>query len=449
MRTQFKSPGFVGAVAFSGLFALFAGCSSTESAPAAGPGPDASPDAPTSAGSLTVKSDTFTVPPGGDVTKCTAVRGTNATEVFTNRFRNKLAGHHVILYTVDHAIEPGTFHCGQGGQWNWSSIYGSQRLDEQYQFPAGVGFKLAPNQQFVIETHIINTTDQPIEAVSELELELVDATAVQYPAAPITIGTTNIELGPRANGRAEVTCTMPADVKVARFFGHTHRRGQELSVSRVNNGTPEAPFYKMGAWDDPVVVDSVDIKSGDTFNVGCDFKNDEDRKIGYPSEMCQAVGFYWPATEGGLVCESYGANPKCNCFNMKHDVGPGGNKVEVEVSRAETIANAKGDLSEGRPVYCYAYKAADAARIGLDAKVAYWTVTGDEAKPLASESDKVQLTFHDVSPGDYVATCAMDSVYGGYFPGTGSPIVFPVVPFTVGDADDATPLQLKLNFANP
>jgi hypothetical protein len=59
------------------------------------------------------------------------------------------------------------------------------------------------------------------------------------------------------------------------------------------------------------------------------------------------------------------------------------------------------------------------------------------------------VTFHDVSPGDYYATCEMDTLYGGYFPGKGSPIMFPFAAFNVGTSGLAAPLKLKLDLAKP
>lgn len=439
-----------GALGFAGLV-LFVGCSSsTAASPAAadvdaGTGTDAGGVAP----ALVLNGDPFTVPPGGDVTRCTAVRGTNTTAMFTNRFTNKQSGHHEIIYVVDHPLEPGSFVCPQGGQWNWSEIFGSQAHEGAFKLPDGVGYKLEPNQQFVIETHVINPTDKPIESTSEFRLEFVEESAVKYRAAPIFIGTSNIAIEPHANGHAGATCTLPSDVQFVGFFGHAHRRATQLSVARVKDGTADAPFYTMDAWDTPRVLDTVDVKTGDTLKVDCDYHNESDKKLGYPEEMCFGAALYWPAN-GTLICQSYGGNPDCKCFQpINPNLGTGGSTVTINVSRAATIANAKGDLAEGRPVYCYLYRKEDMDKDGpINAKLAYWGGTQiAETKPLATESDNVQLTLRDVTPGEYVATCMMDTLYGGYFPGSGSPIVFPYAPLTVGS--EPVSADLKLNVSAP
>jgi hypothetical protein len=433
------------------LLALFAGCSTTtsDSAPTVDGGPSGNDAATNSIGSITLKADSFAVPAGGDITRCTAVRGTNATAMFTNRFTNTQAGHHVVLYAVSHPIDSGSFECPQGGQWNWNEIYTSTKHEDQYQLPADVGFKIEANQQFVIETHVINATDKEVQSASEVTLDFVDESAVKYPAAALFLGTTNIGVDAQANGSAGATCALPAGMHVARFFGHTHRRGTGLTVAKVTGGTPETPFYDMGAWDDPKVIPQVEFESGETVKVDCEYHNGDDKKVGYPDEMCLAGGFYWPAN-GTLACLAYANDPTCNCFQPINTALTGsGKQVTLNVSRAATIAGVKGDPAEGRPIYCYIYRSEDLAKDGpLKAKLAYWTATAQDAKPLATENDKITLTLQDVQPGEYQATCQMDTVYGGYFPGHGVPLVYPYVPVTVGETSPA-PVDLKLNMANP
>jgi hypothetical protein len=285
-----------------GLIVPFAGCS-TASSPSGnsaafttvgGDGGDGS-DGGASLGSMVLKSEPFTVPPGGDITHCTPVRGTNAEAIFTHAFHSKQSGHHIFLYSVSHPIEGGSFVCPQGGQWNWNIVLASQKPDDAYEFPEGVGFKIEANQQFIIETHLINPTDQPMEATSEFDIDFADPGAVKVQAGAVFFGTTNIALSPRAKGHAEATCKVPTDLHIGRFFGHTHRRGTDFTVSKVTNGTPEAPFYTSTTWEDPPVLDSLDVKAGEFLKVGCDYNNESDKKLGYPDEMCVSGGMYWPA----------------------------------------------------------------------------------------------------------------------------------------------------------
>ncbi len=126
-------------------------------APAADAGADAGPgitaDAVYTAGP-------FTVAAGSEIVMCTFVQGTNATAIDVSGFLTKQSagGHHLIVYTLNHAVNLPPHICPQGGQPGWDFLFGTQDLEDSWNLPAGVGFHLEPNQQFAIETHYINAT---------------------------------------------------------------------------------------------------------------------------------------------------------------------------------------------------------------------------------------------------------------------------------------------------
>ena len=75
-------------------------------------------------------------------------------------------GHHLIVYTVDHAVDLPPSPCNQGGQPGWSQILVTQLEHDQQAFPAGVGFHVAAHQQYVMETHYINTSPETLTVTS-------------------------------------------------------------------------------------------------------------------------------------------------------------------------------------------------------------------------------------------------------------------------------------------
>src|SRR5581483_8041057 len=106
----------------------------------------------------------FTVAAGTELVMCTYVRGTNEVEADVTSFITDQThgGHHLIIYTIDHAVDLPPQPCSQGGQPSWSQIAGSQIAHEETTFPAGVGYHVKAHQQYVLETHYINTTSQPL-----------------------------------------------------------------------------------------------------------------------------------------------------------------------------------------------------------------------------------------------------------------------------------------------
>src|SRR5262245_220323 len=91
------------------LSMLTAGCNGAASAPSGTPGVPA--DARYDAGP-------FTVDAGQEIVMCTYVRGTNDADEDVALFETEQSegGHHLIVYTVDHAIDLPPSPCSQGGQ---------------------------------------------------------------------------------------------------------------------------------------------------------------------------------------------------------------------------------------------------------------------------------------------------------------------------------------------
>jgi hypothetical protein len=145
-------------------------------------------------------------------------------------------------------------------------------------------------------------------------------------------------------------------------------------------------------------------------------------EISYPTEMCFAVGMYWPAPAGGsLFCAASGGDPTCRCsVGVGTSTGPGGSAVVLDISRADTIPGVMGDPAAGQPIYCGLWRDQDFGPSGPTAAPYYTNAT--ERVALTSTTSTASLTFTDVTPGSYRAFCFMDTIYGGFGAGPGDPI---------------------------
>ncbi|MHB1846350.1 MAG: hypothetical protein ACYCWW_16115, partial [Deltaproteobacteria bacterium] len=171
-------------------------------------------------------------------------------------------------------------------------------------------------------------------------------------------------------------------------------------------------------------------------------QNTTDQKLSYPQEMCYALGLYWPGN-GTLFCLTAGGNDQsCQCgVAGTVDTGPGGSTVQVQVSRQDQISGVLGDSpAAGDPIYCTLFRAQDwpatSPQPTANAQPYYQTyLTG---VTLTDSSSVAELTFNDVTPGDYSAFCYMDTVCGGLLPGTGDPISYPLGSVTATAGQTAT-----------
>lgn len=394
------------------LAAPLAGCS--------GGGGDINPVS----GGTRLEAGPFRVAAGEEKVMCSFVRLDNAQAASVMRLigRQTRGGHHLIVYTVDHPIDSDPVACSQGGQPSWTQIMVTQIHEETLEMPEGVGFHLAPHQQFVLETHFINTSSESLAVSSSVEIEVAPEGSVKERAAPFYFGTTNIDIAPGSALAAGSTCSPPDDIHLFRMFGHQHRHGTGVRVeSGPRDGTLDE-LYRSSDWEAPP-VEKVDLTVGpdSAVRVTCDWNNTSTERLFYPDEMCFAVGMYWPA-RGQLFCATTGLGNECKCsYSGNADAGPGGAEARLLVGRKQDIPGMKGLASAGNPIYCGLYRPEDWGASGPEPgkRPLYSSNVGHV--PLATESDRAEIWLRDVTPGEYRVFCYMDTVGGGITPGPGVP----------------------------
>lgn len=396
----------------------------------------------------------FTVEPGKELVMCTFVRGENAEEADVVRFETEqsMGGHHLIVYTIDHAVDLPPTICSQGGQPSWSQLLASQIHKETVTFPEGVGFHVQAHQQYVMETHFINTTDKPMAVNSTFKETYAEPGTVKQRAATYFFGTTNIDIPPNGALTKTVTCTPPAAMSLQTMFGHQHRRGTGVSVDFIpgKSGAAER-IYETKLWEGPPIVTLEGGRTlgvGDAIKVTCDWQNDSPTRLGYPHEMCFAIGYYWPA-ESGMSCNSIGGSDECVCRAQGAlDTGPGGATIAVKLTRAENIVGAKGDPASGAPIYCSLFRAEDWDVLQPKPGAFPYYFRDQVDVPLKTSSDEAVFNITDVTPGDYVLSCFMDTIYGGFGIGSGD-IVNSISPKVKAVAGETRNAYAELDFAIP
>jgi hypothetical protein len=396
----------------------------------------------------------FAVPAGDEQVICSYVRGTNEVEedVVAFQARQTEGGHHLIVYAVDHAIDLPPSPCNQGGQPNWRQLLVTQLSEDSVTFPEGVGFRIAPHQQLVLETHFINTSGKDLEVESSVTAQFADEGEVTQRAASYFVGTYNIDVPPSGALTKTATCTPPVDLNVHTMFGHEHARGTGVRTSLLRGaGAPEL-LYQTADWHSPEVkafAGGLLVTPEDALQVTCDWQNDTTERLRYPHEMCFAIGYYWPS-QGDMVCATGGADDtECRCFFQGNaDNGPGGGKLEVQVTRADAVSGAGGAIDEGAPLYCALWAAEDWQGFGPKDDAPYRYLREAIDVPLTTTEDHATMVFDDVTPGDYVVFCMMDAVGGGPFPGSGNPINS-AFPATSVPAEGSATYEAELNLAIP
>lgn len=396
----------------------------------------------------------FQVDVGKELVMCSYVRGTNASDEDVTLFdtEQSAGGHHLIVYTIDHPVDLPPSLCSQGGQPSWSQILVTQIPKEQHAFPSGVGYHVKAHQQYVMETHYINTTDHALTVSSAFTEHYAKPGDVTTRASTYFFGTMNIDVAPNASATKTVTCTPPAPMALHTMFGHEHRHGTGVAVDLLAGGmgSPQR-LYETKQWDGPPITTfdaGQALGMTDAITVTCDWKNEGATTLRYPHEMCFAIGYYWPA-DASVFCTSGGGKDACACrYQGKLDSGPGGASVEVTLTRADAINGVKGDVASGAPVYCALFRAQDWSGFMPKAGAQPYYFRDQVDVPLTTSSTAATFEIQDVSPGDYVVSCLMDTIGGGFQPGSGDAVNITAPPVTAV-AGKTTKVAVNLDFAIP
>ena len=239
------------------------------------------------------------IEPGADVTYCTYldVAIEDDLDIITFLGTQGDFGHHTILYGVRVEQDAGTHECTEQDMIN-ARYLGAAAV------PDGIAFRLKRGQQLMIQSHFINASDDTISGQSHFTLEVGAPDASRQLADLFTVVTTDIEIPPGGTGTAHASCPVAHDLQLVALGGHAHEWGTHVSVRHMPAAGGERMLYDH-PWSkesifNPTVAhftaeEPLFIPAGDTLDVTCEYFNDTDEPLMFPSEMCVAWSFQFPA----------------------------------------------------------------------------------------------------------------------------------------------------------
>ena len=315
--------------AFLGAAWTMTGCGGDAAAPAAG-------DDAAAAGAVDVAADvsatapagpTFVATSGGwtmqpkdEITMCVLKRLDNPTDVWVTRIRTQLStgSHHMIIYRSDATDEqlvpqkctPFTETLAGGNV----PLMITQVPTDQLQLPAGVAFKLGPQQMMRIEMHFINYTKDVITPQGTVNFDTMDHALVHDEADLLFYGNPDFSI---PKGKSYSTPWKYLDVwpgsKIFALTGHTHALGKSVDIALADGGTVTEPslIYPGDlpfSWSEPPLAQfdpPLEFKDGQGFQYRCTWLNDTNANVGFgesaTKEMCFFWAYYYPS-KGYRMC---------------------------------------------------------------------------------------------------------------------------------------------------
>jgi hypothetical protein len=231
--------------------------------------------------------------------------------------------------------------CWDSSNWaDWPLVANSQHSDAatpitDWQLPEGVAIQFTPGELLMVQTHYVNSTDQPTPYGARVGINFYTD---KIDPSPIEMGSLfatqqNIRIC-QSNPQVTYsgTCRFPNAVTISAANGHFHKRGTEFRMYPWDGTSADHPaaqevFYDSTSWDHPLMEREIELaepantgiwwdcayqwRAPDVFT--CDDVNAKDplqandccytfggnTDVG---EHCNVFLYYYPKVESNVFC---------------------------------------------------------------------------------------------------------------------------------------------------
>jgi hypothetical protein len=242
------------------------------------------------------RTSTLSVDAGHERYVCYAV--TTSTELRINRFSfsKTLAIHHFLFSEAGQPLSEGLSDCNVF-QYTDSTLFTATTAGVDLATPAGSAKIVAPGTQLVLQAHLLNTTDAPIDTAIEIRMDASsDLNAV--PVGILGFGSANIQLPPGQVTTVESICTLDQDTRFYAIVPHMHYLGKRVELAFGPDQSSLETVYVRDPYDfNDQHFDAFEqtMPAGTIARVRCIYDNDTDRTVRFgessQDEMCNVPGF--------------------------------------------------------------------------------------------------------------------------------------------------------------
>lgn len=278
--------------------------------------------------------DDVTLAPGQEVTMCYFVHTKNTKDILINQWDSTLTPgvHHVIVYRNESGIQPedGTAReeCGIVGTGAGVFMFAGTQKHEVNDFPFDSEANLPIAQTFpakaavYLEAHMINTTDQTLQAHVDITGNTMEAGAAHTETQAYVTYNNGMSIPPGAVNHVESAhCPTPPGAKYWMVQAHSHK---QTVLDTISKDGGLSAFYSNTDWAMPSVMyppmPGVTFQN-DTAYWSCTYNNTGDNAANTiqsgPSaaknEMCVILSYYYPATDPKICVYDPSIPELCDC----------------------------------------------------------------------------------------------------------------------------------------
>jgi len=204
--------------------------------------------------------------------------------------------HHLIFSRARDPEPEGFAECDIAFRNGWDPVFISGAGDTTLEFPDDAGHDLVTGTQMVVQMHLLNATENPVEGSLTIAMRR-STIANPRPVSTYIFGTAAVELPAKQQTQIIGTCPMWQPVHLIAGFPHMHMLGSAMTFEVGSEGSMQEVFKRDPFDFDNQRIDPLDVEiaAGDISRVSCTFTNDLDQAVGYGestrNEMCYFIGF--------------------------------------------------------------------------------------------------------------------------------------------------------------
>ncbi len=242
---------------------------------------------------------------------------------------------------VEGADDYKTNPCWGSANWaDWPLVANSQQanIDElktDWKLPTGVAIRFTPGEMLMVQTHYVNSEDQPTKFGAKVGINFYQRAQTDTPVEMGSLFATqqNIRIcQSKPNAKFSGTCKFPGAVTIAAANGHFHKRGKQFDIFAWDGASTAHPdatsqFYESDNWNDPPMKTDLSVASPANAGIwwdcvyqwappsdfSCDDVNAKDPLkandccytfggITDVGEHCNVFLYYYPKVESDVFC---------------------------------------------------------------------------------------------------------------------------------------------------
>ena len=194
---------------------------------------------------VTVTMERFTVEPGEEVYRCQNFANPFDGDVDVERWESEMTpgSHHMLFFYREGAVDGPSTPCS--GLEFQATPFSTQLPKDGVTYPPGVAARVKKSSGFRVQSHYLNTTKTPIDAVVRVRMHLAAKPAEQR-AGVLFMVQPNFSVPPNTKQTVTRKCKMPLDASVIYASSHMHRHGVAFTSSIA--GTK---LHETTSWADP------------------------------------------------------------------------------------------------------------------------------------------------------------------------------------------------------